>query len=100
MVSLWDVLERSQTGPLMKEEEFETEFFPTKIREIVAEHGIKYDPNEPVMTDTSMADEVFEAGLELLLEVGLYNKDTKRIVKFTEEEIKEVLASRRRELVL
>lgn len=100
MVSLWDVLERSQTGPLMKEEEFETEFFPAKIREIVAEHGIKYDPNEPVMTDTSMADEVFEAGLELLLEVGLYNKDTKRIVKFTEEEIKEVLATRRRELIL
>lgn len=100
MVSLWDVLERSQTGPLMKEEEFETEFFPEKIREIVAEHGIKYDPEEPVMTDPSIADEVFEAGLELLLEVGLYNKDTKRIVKFTEEEIKEVLATRKRELIL
>ncbi len=100
MVSLWDVLERSQTGPLMKEEEFGTEFFPTKIREIVAEHGIKYNPEEPVMTDLSMADEVFEAGLELLLEVGLYNKDTKRIVKFTEEEIKEVLATRKREFIL
>ena len=100
MVLLWDVLERSQTGPLMREEEFETEFFPTKIREIVAEHGIKYDPDEVIMTDPSMADEIFEASLELLLEVGLYNKDTKRIVKFTEEEIKEVLATRKRELVL
>ncbi|MEM1717822.1 MAG: monomethylamine:corrinoid methyltransferase [Thermosphaera sp.] len=100
MSLLWEVLERSQTGPLMKEEEFETEFFPSKIREIVKEHGIKYDPEEVVMTDANMADEIFEAGLELLLEVGLYNKDTKRIVKFTEEEIKEVLATRKRELVL
>ncbi|MEM3465448.1 MAG: monomethylamine:corrinoid methyltransferase, partial [Candidatus Jordarchaeales archaeon] len=100
MSLLWEVLARSQTGPLMTEEEFETEFFPSKIKEIVREHGIKYDPEEVVMTDASMADEIFEAGLELLLEVGLYNKDTKRIVKFTEEEIKEVLATRKRELVL
>ena len=87
---LWEMLDRTTTGPIMKEEEFETELFPTKMAEIVARHKIERDPDEPIMSDPGMADEIFQAGLELLVEVGLYCKDTKRIVKFTEEEIKEV----------
>ena len=52
------------------------------------------------MSDPGMADEIFQAGVELLLEVGLYCKDTKRIVKFTEDEIKEVIGSRKHEVTL
>jgi len=97
---LWEILERAMTGPVMKEDEFETEFFPKKIKEIIAEHGIKYDPENPIMTDPSMADEIFQAGIELLTEVGLYCKDTKRIVKFDEGEIKEVIKTRKTEVTL
>ena len=97
---LWTILDRTRTGPIMKEDEFENEFFPTKIAEIVAKHRIEYDPAEPIMADPSMADEIFQAGLELLLEVGLYCKDTKRIVKFTEEEIREVIRTRKSEVTL
>jgi methylamine--corrinoid protein Co-methyltransferase len=77
----WEMLDRTTTGPIMKEEEFETEFFPSRIAEIVAKHKIERDPDEPIMSDPAMADEIFQAGVELLLEVGLYCKDTKRIVK-------------------
>ena len=96
----WEIVDRTMTGPIMKEEEFEIEFFPQKIAEIVAKHKIEYDPEEPIMSDPSMADEIFQAGLELLVEVGLYCKDTKRIVKFTEEEIEEVIRTRKREVTL
>jgi len=94
----WEIVDRTMTGPIMKEDEFENEFFPTKIAEIVAKHKIEYDPEEPIMSDPGMADEIFQAGLELLVEVGLYCKDTKRIVKFTEEEIKEVIRTRKSEV--
>lgn len=97
---LWEVLERTMTGPVMAEEEFEIEFFPTRIAEIVAKYKIERDPQEPLMTDPGMADAIFQAGIELLLEVGLYCKDTKRIVKFTEEELKEVIQTRKSEVTL
>ena len=90
----WDILDRTTTGPIMREEEFETELFPTVMADIVARHKIACDPDEPIMSDPDMADEIFQAGVELLLEVGLYCKDTRRIVKFTEAEIKEVIHSR------
>jgi methylamine--corrinoid protein Co-methyltransferase len=96
----WEILDRTMTGPIMKEEEFEVEFFPTKIAEIVAKHKIECDPEEPIMSDPSLADEIFQAGLELLVEVGLYCKDTKRLVKFTEDEIKEVIKTRKSEVTL
>jgi methylamine--corrinoid protein Co-methyltransferase len=96
----WEMLDRTTTGPIMKEEEFETELFPTRMAEIVARHKIERDPDEPIMSDPAMADEIFQAGVELLLEVGLYCKDTKRIVKLTEEEIKEVISTRKSEVTL
>ena len=96
----WEVLDRTMTGPVMDEQEFEIEFFPNKIAEIVARHKIERDPEDPIMSDPSMADEIFKAGVELLVEVGLYCKDTKRIVKFTEEEIKEVIKTRKSEVTL
>jgi len=97
---LWEILDRTMTGPIMDEEKFEVELFPTRIAEIVARHKIEHDPEEPIMSDPDMADEIFKAGLELLLEVGLYCKDTKRIVKFNEQELKEVISTRKSEVTL
>jgi len=97
---LWDMLDRTTTGPIMREEEFETELFPTVMADVVDRHKISWDPDEPIMSDPDMADAIFQAGVELLLEVGLYCKDTKRIVKFSEDEIREVIASRKHEVTL
>ena len=60
----WEIVDRTMTGPIMKEDEFENEFFPTKIAEIVDKYKIEYDPDEPIMADPSMADAIFQAGLE------------------------------------
>ena len=43
----WEIVDRTMTGPLMKEDDFENEFFPAKIAEIVAKHKIEFDPAEP-----------------------------------------------------
>ncbi len=37
----WEIVDRTMTGPVMKEDEFENEFFPTKIAEIVSKHKIE-----------------------------------------------------------
>jgi methylamine--corrinoid protein Co-methyltransferase len=95
---LWEAIHRSGTGQIMSEEKFETEFFPTQLEEIRKRHQIEADPDEPVMTDPDVADAVFRAGLDYLVEVGLYCKDTKRIVRFSKEEIREAIATARRTL--
>jgi methylamine--corrinoid protein Co-methyltransferase len=97
---LWEAIERSSTGPVMLEEKFETELFPTVLAEVEAKYQVEWNHEDAVMIDPDMADAVFRAGLELLLEVGLYCKDTRRIVKFSEEEILEAIATARHEVTL
>ncbi len=94
---LWEVLERTRTGPIMKEDEFENTYLPEKMKQIVQDFKIKWD-GEPVMTDASMADDIFNAGIRFLCECGLYCKDTKHIVKFDENEIKQVIKTRKHEV--
>jgi methylamine--corrinoid protein Co-methyltransferase len=97
---LWEAIHRSSTGRIMTEEKFETEFFPTILEDVRKKHQIEWNPDEPVMTDPGMADAVFQAGLEYLLETGLYCKDTRRIIQFTKEEILEAVATARRRITL
>lgn len=97
---LWEAVQRSTTGPIMSEEAFETELFPNVLADLQKKYRIEWDPDEPVMTDPELADAIFQAGMELLLEVGLYCKNTRRIVKFTREEITEAICTARHEVTL
>ncbi|MCP4040281.1 MAG: monomethylamine:corrinoid methyltransferase, partial [bacterium] len=97
---LWETIQRTTTGPIMPEEEFETELFPSALAHLQAKHRLEWDPDEPVVIDGDLADAVFEAGKELLLEVGLYCKNTRRIVKYTQEEIEGAIATARHEVTL
>ncbi|MCP5057287.1 MAG: monomethylamine:corrinoid methyltransferase [bacterium] len=97
---LWETIQRTTTGPLMAEDKFETEFFPNVLADLQAKYKLEFDPDEPAMIDPDMADAVFQAGKELLLEVGLYCKNTRRIVKYTEDEIEGVIATARHEITL
>jgi len=91
MVAFLDVVERALNGTPCSEREYDLKIFSTKLREIVKEHGIKYDSENPVPSDDSLADALFKASLDFYREVGTYCIDTGRIIKFDEGEIKEAL---------
>ena len=88
MIDIMDYQDRSLNGPVMKSDEFDMAF-AMKIREIVAKYDIKCD-FEQLIVDDKTADAVFHAAVELLVEVGVYQMDTQRIVKFTKDEIHEI----------
>lgn len=91
MVSFWEVLDRAiNTGPMLEPNEFDMLIF-RKTSELAKEHDIRYDPNTPVPSDDSLADDLFEAGLKLYLETGTYCINSHRQIKFSEEEIKDAL---------
>jgi len=91
MVQILDVVEKALNGTPISENDYQLRRFAPKVQEKVREHKIRYDPNNPVPSDNRLADELFEAGVELLLDVGAYCLDTGRVISYTENEIKEAL---------
>jgi hypothetical protein len=89
--SLWEILDRAcNTGPVMATKDFDMNIFSVATR-LTKEYDIKYDPKTPVTTDDSLADDAWNAGLQLFTEVGAYCMNSSRIIKFDESEIKQGL---------
>jgi|Deesub1362B_J571_1020462.scaffolds.fasta_scaffold00178_17 methylamine--corrinoid protein Co-methyltransferase len=91
ILSLDEIYRRTEDGPIVEEEYFDKKLLPRKLRELAKEYDINYNPEEPVPTDDKLADDVFEAGKKLLCDVGILCVDTGRLIKFSEDEIKEGL---------
>ncbi len=91
MISYLEVIDRAMTGRYCKEMDFFMKVLVPKLKEVVAEHDIGYDPSTPVPHDDDLADRVFEAGFELFRDVGLYCPDSQRIMRFTDDELRDAL---------
>lgn len=92
MIPFWEVADRAiNTGKLKKVKDFDFTLFNAATR-IVKEYGIKYDPKFPIPADDDLADRIFEAGIQLYVEVGTYCFNTERVITFTEDEIRQTLA--------
>ena len=85
MIPIMDFQERVLNGPVMKVDEFELAF-SMKVRELVARYNITYNPDELIVDDQT-ADAVFQAGIDLLADVGIFHMDTRRVIKFTRDEL-------------
>jgi hypothetical protein len=92
MIPIIDFQRRSLTGPVVKAQDFDLGF-SFKVRELVEEYGIEYDA-EQLVVDDAMADAVFEAGVELLAEIGLYQMNTQRVIQYRESRERIPLPSR------
>ena len=93
MIDYLDVCERAETGPLMTERDFELKVFMPGLREVVKAYDVQYDSENPVPADDAAADRVYEASVDFLAKVGAYCQDTNRVIQFTEEEIRDAVAS-------
>ena len=85
------VLRRSETGPLVTERDFDRRVLVPEIKRVVKEYDIKYDSETPVPSDDSLARDVWNAGVDLFLSVGVFCTSTSRRMIFTDDELKEAL---------
>ncbi len=98
--SLWEVLDRAcNTGPITAVRDFDMRVFEVASK-LVKEHDIRYDPETPVPADDGLADDAWEAGLELFNEVGAYCVNSSRAIKFDESEVRAGLRAVRGEAVV
>jgi hypothetical protein len=88
MIPTMELQKRVERGPVMEADDFDLDF-AFKVRELVDKYDIKYDP-EQLVVDDATADAVFEAGIELLAEIGLYMQSSMRVVKYAAEELREI----------
>lgn len=77
---LVEIYQRSRSGKFMKEVEYDL-MLAKRVQELLKEYNIKYDPNNVCPADDDLADRVFQAGLQLLVDVGAYHLDTQRVIK-------------------
>src|SRR4030066_1911417 len=95
-----DVIDRSYNGPLVDEEEFDLKFVAGGVKRVLQKYAIKFNKDNIIQQDDALIDRAFEAGLDFLIECGVYNRSTGRLIKFSREEIFEVLQAAPSEITI
>jgi hypothetical protein len=90
VLTFWEAIARCATAPRMEERAFNMKIWRT-VTALAKDYEFTYDPAVILPADGQLADEVFEAGLRAAVELGVYSRDTRRNVTFTEDEIQEFL---------
>jgi methylamine--corrinoid protein Co-methyltransferase len=86
MIDFWDAADQCETGEYMKESDFDRRVAMV-ANQIVKKYNIKFDPEQVIPSDDDLADRMYQAGAELFVELGVYCKDTGRIIKFSREQL-------------
>jgi methylamine--corrinoid protein Co-methyltransferase len=89
---LQEVVKRSERGPFMKEKDFEMKL-ARRTAELVREFGLRMAPDVLVPADDDMADRLYQAGMQLVLDTGFYNMSTERCIMFTRDELEDIVAA-------
>ncbi len=80
-----EILLRTKESPIIDEQAFDMSLFK-KTQALQEQYDITYNPENPLDIDGALADRVFEAGVELYLDLGTYCASTRRVVKLSKEE--------------
>lgn len=82
-----DYWSRAVTGPICFESDFDKKVYWPKLKKITEKYGIQYDPTHVIPCDDDMLDRLWQAAIELVVEVGVLCTDTRRIMEFSRKEI-------------
>jgi len=89
MISFLDVLDRAANGPIVSVKDYDMKRFIPKVQEMVKKYKIKCDPKNPSPWDDDLADRVYQAAMDLYVDVGTYCTDTGRVIQFTRDEVEQ-----------
>ncbi|MBI4334313.1 MAG: monomethylamine:corrinoid methyltransferase [Chloroflexi bacterium] len=89
-VGLREFIQRSLDGPVMRELDFDLRL-GRELRRLTSEYSIRFNP-EDIICDDALADAIWQAALQLLERVGIYNVDSNRVVSLRREEVEAAAA--------
>jgi methylamine---corrinoid protein Co-methyltransferase len=88
---LVEVLHRAETGPIIEEADFERKLVAPGIKKLIEKYKIKFDGITVVPDDDDLADRVFQAGMELAVQLGYFCQNTSRQILWSKKELEEGL---------
>ncbi len=86
-LNIYDVFDRAKSGQQMEEAQWDNEIIPMTAAKLKAKYNIKMDKTKMVPEDETLINNLFKAGIDMLEECGVYCTDTKRVIKYSREEI-------------
>jgi methylamine--corrinoid protein Co-methyltransferase len=86
-VTVFDVFDRANTGPEMAEGDWDFGVIPTTAKKLKEKYKIKMDPKVMIPEDKTLIDNLFQAGVDMLAECGVYCIDTNRVIKYDRDEV-------------
>lgn len=86
-VTVFDVYDRAKSGPKVDEKEWDFKIIPKTAANLKKKYGIKMDKKTIIPEDKELIDNLFNAGMDMLVECGIYCIDTGRVIKYTRDEV-------------
>ena len=101
MISLVEIADRMRNGPKMTAKDWDMALF-RKISELVKTYDIHCpsDPTNWINTDDSLSDAAWEAAVDFVINQGCLCLDRERVIRFTEEEVKEAIRAMQKEVIM
>jgi len=82
-----EMIDRFNTGPKMEKERWDIDQILLTTRRLVRKYQLAWDKEVIIPDDPDLGDRVFQAGLELASQVGVYSMSTGRVLKFEPDEL-------------
>ena len=95
-----ELYERSNTGEKVSKDDWDMDYIIENVMELVEDYDFSWDKQVIIPEDDKLLDDMFAAAKKLILNTGVYNMSTNRIIKFSEEEIDEGIRKMKTELVM
>ena len=87
MYHFLELAERSFTGEIVDKETWDLDYIAIRTAEIVEGYKLHMDRDNITPANEALMRDLYAAGRELLIQTGVYNLSTGRIIRFTAEEI-------------
>lgn len=92
-INIYDVFDRAKTGQKMTEAQWDNEIIPMTAMKLKEKYKIKMDKTKIVPEDKDLINNLYQAGIDMLQECGVYCTDTGRVIKYSREEIMRAIES-------
>lgn len=89
---LFEIIEKSQNGPIVSESDFDKIHVIKNLRQVVKKYDIKLtNPDTIINMDTDLEDRVWDAAMEFLANCGILSRETSRVIIYTEKELRDLI---------
>ena len=95
MISMVEICRRAEMGKAIKAEVFDLDIVFANAQKLSKQYNIVYDRQRPVPSDDDLADRVYQAAVDFVVNVGVFCPDTNKVIKFSREEVLDAVSNSR-----